>query len=123
MVLRASLSENGILVGNYRISWDGGVNWTENQEASISISENAAYQAVLEWTDTLSGVVKTTKLTYTDTSFPIRLDFYSNEEIILTEYVTYGGSLPFIAMPERTGYLFGGYEKEGILFYDYCENR
>ncbi len=90
----------------------------ENENPSYPLTQNGTNDIRFRWLDEITNEWKEETMTYTDVSLPITLSFCSGGEV-LEEYVLhYGEELPEIVPPEQTGYEFGGYYYEDVLFYD-----
>ncbi len=80
----------------------------------VTISQNGIYTAMLNWTDSKTGVSRTTTLDYVEISNPIVLIFQSGGKVIDKIEVSYGDPLPEIEIPTRKGYDFKGYYAGGV---------
>ena len=80
----------------------------------LTISQNGIYTAMLNWTDSKTGVSRTTTLDYVEISNPIVLIFQSGGKVIDKIEVSYGDPLPEIETPTRKGYDFKGYYAGGV---------
>lgn len=75
----------------------------------VTVSQNGAYCAVLEWRDAKTGVSHTTELEYVEISNPVLLVFQSGGTVLDEIEVSYGDPLPEIRIPVKEGHDFKGY--------------
>lgn len=111
--LVASVSCQGMGMSDISISWKCPDHSVIDGER-MRISQNGIYTAVLNWTDSKTGVSRTTTLDYVEISNPIILIFQSGGKTIDEIEVSYGDPLPEIQIPTRKGYDFKGYYAGGV---------
>ncbi|MDE6531624.1 MAG: hypothetical protein K2K96_12770 [Lachnospiraceae bacterium] len=111
--LAASVSCQGTGMSDISISWKC-PDQSVIDGAQVTISQNGIYTAMLNWTDSKTGVSHTTTLDYVEISNPIVLIFQSGGKVIDKMEVSYGDSLPEIQIPTRKGYDFKGYYAGGV---------
>lgn len=99
---------------------DASGNTCKNQSTQVSISENGVYEGYVTWYDSLGKCQSQQAFTYTVTSLPITLDFYSQEQLLFSKSLLYGKELPNLGELEvqRTGYVFQGFYLGNMLVYD-----
>ena len=132
-ILQAFVEDPDNCISDYSITWEnvdneGDAEETpdeENTESTVdttapvlSIVRNGVYTATISVTDAKTGVTHEQSLSYTDVSFPIHLYLKSDGAIVAETDLYYGEALPVVAVPEKTGYFFEGYECNGNKIYD-----
>lgn len=105
-------------LSDYTISWDDGTTGVANSSVTIDVDERRTYTATLEWHDVKRDEYFTDSLSYTDISYPCICEFVSDGQVVAEMEIRCGEKPDVMTIPEKKGYVFDGYYKDGVRWID-----